>query len=101
MEQTFYYFIALQFSIFVTHAIESLSSADLYVSLFVRDSSIAQDIHSGRKISWDIRPSRTYVRLYFPSGMNMPNDRLSARLSWSASSVWKLQAAARNVGELP
>ena len=37
---------------------------------------IAQDIYPGRKISWDIRPTRTYVRLHFPSGMNMPNDRV-------------------------
>ena len=38
-------------------------------------ASIAQDIHPGRKILRDIRPSRTHVRLYFPSGINMPNDR--------------------------
>jgi len=54
------------------------SAADELGAAFGRNQKapIAQDIHPGRKISWDIRPSRTHVRLYFPSGINMPNDRL-------------------------
>jgi len=63
-------------NIFLNAGAESAEVRGEVISFFYCFPPIAQDIHPGRKISWDIRPSRMHVRPYFPSGMNMPNDRL-------------------------
>ena len=41
---------------------------NLAAFVHIQAAMIAQDIHPGRGVVWDIRPTWTYIQSHFPSG---------------------------------